>query len=162
MRHDAANSTRNVMATFFGLPREVSDPAAGDALIRIIDEKFDLVLIMEHIDESLVLMKRRLCWTIKDILYLPLRVKDYEGKANGNEEDQEQLIARHQEWSPIDYAIYDHFALKLQVGKMEHDLVEYIFVNKLLTYLLSYLSISCPGVAHDLARSLYRGFSFSV
>ncbi|KAI0222822.1 Galactose-3-O-sulfotransferase 2 [Lamellibrachia satsuma] len=128
MRHDKANSTRNVMATFFGLPRAVSDPAAGDALIRLIDEKFDLVLIMEHIDESLVLMKRRLYWTTKDILYLPLRVQKYEGKANGNEEDQEQLIARHQEWSPIDYAIYDHFARKLQaqiaVEDKLHDEVE--------------------------------------
>ncbi|KAI0242111.1 hypothetical protein LSAT2_014850 [Lamellibrachia satsuma] len=102
----AADASRNKMA--------VSDPAAGDALIRLVDEKFDLVLIMEHIDESLVLMKRRLCWTLKDILYLPLLVEKYEGKANGKEEDQEQLIARHRDWSPIDYAIYDHFARKLQ------------------------------------------------
>ena len=144
VRHDKANSTRNVMATFFGLPRAVSDPAAGDALIRLIDEKFDLVLIMERIDESLVLMKRRLCWTTKDILYLPLRVKEYEGKANGNEEDHDQLIARHQEWSSIDYAIYDHFARKLQVRRMKHSLLEHIVVNKLLTY----LSSSCLSVAH--------------
>ena len=165
VRHDKANSTRNVMATFFGLPRAVSDPAAGDALIRLVDEKFDLVLIMEHIDESLVLMKRRLCWTLKDILYLPLRVEKYEGKANGKE-DQEQLIARHRDWSPIDYAIYDHFARKLQVGKLVHDLVEYIFVNKLLTYLLTHPFRAQVWhirlLTHDLASSLYRRFSFSV
>ena len=38
-------------------------------LIEYIDAYFDVVLIVEHIDESLVLMKRRLCWPMKDILY---------------------------------------------------------------------------------------------
>ncbi|KAI0210989.1 Galactose-3-O-sulfotransferase 2 [Lamellibrachia satsuma] len=114
VRHDKKNSTRNKMATFFGLPRGVNDQAAGDALIRLIDEKFDLVLIMERIDESLVLMKRRLCWSTKDILYLPLRVENYKGKTNGKEENKEHLIVRHRKWSTIDYAMYDHFERKLQ------------------------------------------------
>ena len=115
--HDKLNSTRNIMARFFGLPREVNDLTVGDALIRLVDEKFNLVLIMERIDESLVLMKRRLCWSTKDILYLPLRVEKYKGKINGKEEDQEQLIAQHRKWSAIDYAMYAHFGRKLQVCK---------------------------------------------
>ena len=69
--HDKTNVTRNKMAKFFGLPRGVNDPAAGEAIIRLIDEKFNLVLIMEHIDESLVLMKRNLCWSTKNISGAP-------------------------------------------------------------------------------------------
>ncbi|KAK2159316.1 hypothetical protein NP493_1726g00001 [Ridgeia piscesae] len=59
-QHDRNHRTRNIMAKFFGLNRNVSDLAAGDALIKQIDANFHLVLTMECIDESIVLMKRRL------------------------------------------------------------------------------------------------------
>ena len=39
-----------------------------------LDEEFDLVLIAEHLDESLVVMKRLLCWEFDDIVYIPQRV----------------------------------------------------------------------------------------
>ena len=121
-QHDRVYRTRNIMAKFFGLNRNVSDLAAGDALIKQIDANFHLVLIMERIDESLVLMKRRLCWSAKDILFLPLRVLKYKGKATGTQEDEDSLIARHRKWSGIDYAIYDHFVRKLQVSRIKHGL----------------------------------------
>ena len=40
------------------------------------------MLITEHYDESLIVMRRKLCWEISDILCLPLRIghhgnKDY-------------------------------------------------------------------------------------
>ena len=147
--HDKEKSTRNIMAKFFGLSRGVNDPAAGEALIRLIDEKFNLVLIMERIDESLVLMKRRLCWSTKDILYLPLRVQNYKGKINRKEEVQDELIARHRKWSTIDYSMYDHFERKLQVSRTLHGLVECILINKSLTY----LSSTNIGVAHEVCTN---------
>ena len=119
LRHDKANTTRNISARFFGLNRRVSDKATGDALIQHIDRKFGMVLIMERIDESLVLLKRRLCWSTKDILYLPLRVVEYKGKAKETEQDQEELIAKHRKWSNIDYDMYDHFDGRLQVSRTE-------------------------------------------
>ena len=118
-RHDKVNTTRNISARFFGLNRRVSDKASGDALIQHIDRKFGMVLIMERIDESLVLLKRRLCWSTKDILYLPLRVVEYKGKAKETEQDQEELIAKHRKWSNIDYDMYDHFDGRLQVSRTE-------------------------------------------
>ena len=119
-RHDKVNTTRNISARFFGLNRRVSDKASGDALIQHIDRKFGMVLIMERIDESLVLLKRRLCWSRKDILYLPLRVVEYKGKAKETEQDQEELIAKHRKWSNIDYDMYDHFDGRLQVSRTEY------------------------------------------
>ena len=116
-RHDKVNTTRNISARFFGLNRRVSDKASGDALIQHIDRKFGMVLIIERIDESLVLLKRRLCWSTKDILYLPLRVVKYKGKAKETEQDQEELIAKHRKWSNIDYDMYDHFVSRLQVSR---------------------------------------------
>ena len=119
-QHDRRNRTRNIMAKFFGLNRKVSDLAAGDALIKEIDAKFHLILIMERIDESMVLMKRRLCWSSKDILFLPLRVEKYEGKTNGTPNNKDTIIARHRKWSGIDYALYDHFVRKLQVSRTKY------------------------------------------
>ncbi len=39
-----------------------------------LDKIFQLVLIKEYLHESLVLLKRKLCWDLEDILYAPLKV----------------------------------------------------------------------------------------
>ena len=109
---DKRNDSRNVMSRYFGLPWKVSDKKAGDELIKLADRKFDLVLIMELIDEGYVLLKRRLCWTIKEILYHTIRTSKYNGKVVDQTDD---LIAKHRKWSSIDYAMYEHFKTKLQV-----------------------------------------------
>ena len=110
---DKRNDSRNVMSRYFGLPWKISDKKSGDELVKLADRKFDLVLIMELLDEGYVLLKRRLCWTTKDILYHTIRT----GKYNGKDVDQtDDLIAKHRKWSSIDYAMYEHFKKKLQVG----------------------------------------------
>ncbi|XP_006815960.1 galactosylceramide sulfotransferase-like [Saccoglossus kowalevskii] len=38
--------------------------------INKLDEEFDLVLIAEYFDESLILLKRLMCWEFEDIVYL--------------------------------------------------------------------------------------------
>ncbi|KAK6177620.1 hypothetical protein SNE40_015682 [Patella caerulea] len=38
--------------------------------IQLLDIEFDLVMILEYFDESLILLKRKLCWDIRDIVYL--------------------------------------------------------------------------------------------
>lgn len=43
-------------------------------------EKIDLVLIMEYFDESLVLLKRELCWDLDDVVYFKLNKRSQEYK----------------------------------------------------------------------------------
>ena len=43
-------------------------------------EKIDLVLIMEYFDESLVLLKRELCWDLDDVVYFKLNQRSQEYK----------------------------------------------------------------------------------
>ena len=38
--------------------------------IMFYESEFDLVLLAERFDESLVVMKELLCWDLKDIMYL--------------------------------------------------------------------------------------------
>ena len=47
-------------------------PAELDRLISVLKERF-IVLITDHMDESLVMMRRKLCWEMDDIVYLSLK-----------------------------------------------------------------------------------------
>ena len=48
--------------------------------INDLAEKIDLVLIMEYFDESLVLLKRELCWDLDDVVYFKLNQRSQEYK----------------------------------------------------------------------------------
>ena len=39
------------------------------SIIAFLDREFDLVMIMDYFDESVVLLKRLVCWELDDILY---------------------------------------------------------------------------------------------
>ena len=53
-------------------------------------EKIDLVLITEYFDESLVLLKRELCWELDDVVYFKLNQRSKEYK-QANITDQQQV-----------------------------------------------------------------------
>lgn len=61
------------MSRDFGIPGD--DITIKDKLIehlKTFSQDFLLIMVMEMFDESLVLMKRYLCWDLKDIVYIPL------------------------------------------------------------------------------------------
>ncbi|XP_077985315.1 galactosylceramide sulfotransferase-like [Glandiceps talaboti] len=45
-----------------------------DAKIKRLDNELDLVLLTDFYDESLLLLKKIMCWDFEDILYLPFKV----------------------------------------------------------------------------------------
>ena len=47
-----------------------------DAKIQELDEKFDLVMMVEQFQESLILMKNLFCWEVGDITNLKLNGRD--------------------------------------------------------------------------------------
>lgn len=73
MRQKAEPLIRNPLMFDLGLSfKHYQNITAVNEYIRFLGKEFDLVMIMEYFDESLVLMKRLLCWEIEDILYLKL------------------------------------------------------------------------------------------
>lgn len=63
-----------------GLKRiHFSDQEFINNTIEDLDEAIDLVLIAEYMDESLVLLKRALCWDLDDVVYFThrQRANDY-------------------------------------------------------------------------------------
>jgi len=71
--------------------------------IKYIEEEYDLVLINEYYDESLILMKNELCWDFEDILYLKQRVRN--ASAPLNDEIKANILSLNQ----ADLRLYDHF-----------------------------------------------------
>ena len=77
--------------------------------IQELDKQFDLVLIAEHFDESLVLLDDILCWPQKDLTYLKQNERTPEAKSNMTSRTRTLL----KKWLWADYLLYDHFKEKL-------------------------------------------------
>ena len=73
--------------------------------IRLLQQEFDLVMLMEYFDESLVLLKRRFCWKIEDVLYF---------KQNERTNKEKQIITSQamkliRKWNSEDVFLYHVF-----------------------------------------------------
>ena len=73
--------------------------------IRFLQKEFDLVMLMEYFDESLVLLKRRFCWKIEDILYFKLNERLEKHKQSVPSEVKEDI----RKWNSGDVLLYDVF-----------------------------------------------------
>ncbi|KAM4694600.1 galactose-3-O-sulfotransferase 2-like [Discoglossus pictus] len=72
---------------------------------RTVEATFDLVMITEYFDESLVLLKDALCWSLDDVLSIPLNIRNYTSKFSINQETQERI----KNWNKMDWQLYVYF-----------------------------------------------------
>ena len=97
-----------------------------------IEEEFDLVLISDYFDESMVLLKRQLKWSLRDILYLRVNAmtlaKDSPWRSEPNITSAEFLAFRH--CNMVDYELYDHF-LPIFLDKIDK---EYLFEEEVAAF----------------------------
>ena len=73
--------------------------------INFLQQEFDLVLLQEYFDESLVLLKRRFCWEIEDILYFKLNERTDKEKGTLTSDTREKI----RKWNWGDVLLYDVF-----------------------------------------------------
>lgn len=64
------------------------------------------MVIAEHPDESLIVMRRKLCWDIFDILYLPLNVRKYPSKKKTLDK---KLAEKLRNWNRVDWMLHKGF-----------------------------------------------------
>jgi galactosylceramide sulfotransferase len=83
------------------------DIKAVNEYINFLDGEFDVVLILEHFDESLVLMKRLFCWEMRDILYIKQmeRLKSEKNREVITNEVRSKIMS----WNQADAMLYRHF-----------------------------------------------------
>lgn len=97
--------TRNVMARDLGFPA-TSSPNRLNSYLTALDRTMKLVLLVEHFEESLILMKRYLHWSLEDILFIPNNVwKGVWSVKNLTASDVDLFAKRNS----LDYTIYNYF-----------------------------------------------------
>lgn len=105
---DAFNSfyLKNLLFFDFGFDNnmEADDPRVMRD-IHNLSKHFDLVLIAEYFEESLILLKDTLCWTMADILYFKLNAR----KSSYVSRLTPELRAKALQWNGADWRLYQHF-----------------------------------------------------
>ncbi|OWF42716.1 galactose-3-O-sulfotransferase 2-like [Mizuhopecten yessoensis] len=104
----------NMMAIEFGFPGELflnMDRKGLQMYLRKLDKEMDIMLVVEHFDESIVLMRRLLNWDLRYMLYGKIHVNKEEDPRLQFGSTEEQLFKNR---SYLDYALYDLFLEKMK------------------------------------------------
>lgn len=97
---------RNNMWFDFGFDNNAQ--AEADYVHRSLSEverQFQLVLIADYFDESMVLLRRRLRWQLDDVVSFKLNVRSQRTISRLTPESQE----RAKRWCELDWQLYQHF-----------------------------------------------------
>ncbi|XP_050413957.2 galactosylceramide sulfotransferase isoform X1 [Patella vulgata] len=98
--------TNNRMAVDFGFPTKyLKNSTKMLKYVQDLNLTFDLVMITERFDESMILLRRMLNWSFKDILYIKLNAFKNKSKNNINS----TLMDKVKKFSELDYILYDYF-----------------------------------------------------
>ncbi|XP_060049370.1 uncharacterized protein LOC132539236 [Erinaceus europaeus] len=111
-RRSDAHYGRDLQAFDLGLVRPsrrahpgVRSPRHLRALVRAAAARFPLVLIAEHLDASLVLLGRALCWPPAALVAFPANRR----AAFARQPLPPAMARRARAWSALDWALYSHF-----------------------------------------------------
>lgn len=138
--------TRNSMGKDFGFSPYLKplDSTAIEAKLNSLGEEFALVMVMERFDESLVLMRRLLNWSLSDILYLKSNAHRHKPVIIS---EKEQIKFRTTCF--MDYAIYDYFK-KIFEEKLSLQQTDFWEEVKHFKSVLSILNNFCGGAGTRL------------
>lgn len=103
---DRLKLIRNGM--FFDLGMKSSDfddSAKIQAAIQRLDNEFDLVLLTEYFEESMVMLKNLLCWTTEDMIHFNLNQRHQSERRNISS----HLVQKIHQWNRADTALYEYF-----------------------------------------------------
>ncbi|XP_052778126.1 galactose-3-O-sulfotransferase 2-like [Mya arenaria] len=146
--------TDNRQALDLGVPpKRVRQPVYIKTYIKLLDKAFDLVLITEYFDESLVLLRRKMSLSTKDILYLKKNIAYKQFNFNFSAHDY-VLLRR---WAPADHMIYEHFHSKfIRTLKSEPSVVdEVMWYRTVLRNAQDFCSGSDARSHLDIGESLW-------
>ncbi|CAB3364870.1 Hypothetical predicted protein [Cloeon dipterum] len=109
----------NQMAFDVGLmPEDFYKKWRVNQTIKHMDEQFDLVMISEHMEASLVLLADTMCWPLEEVAFVSLNRRLNSTTVRTKLSDTEKEKLRKVNWA--DARIYDHFK-----GEFERKVREY-------------------------------------
>ena len=118
------------------------------------------IIITEYFDESVLLLNEKLCWDIKDVLFLTHKNASYYGKEK-LPVDYGVLYERHQNISHLDYVLYDHF-LKRHKQKVMNAGKEFQEKLSLFREMKDSANAFCFRIFEELMHSPDKSTSFHV
>ncbi|CAG0902411.1 unnamed protein product [Cyprideis torosa] len=102
---------RNQMLVDFGMPRnDTSNMTKVRNFVKQMDKEFDLVLIAERFEESVVLMKELFHWDFEDVAFVRLN-----SAASSKKPLSPMAQKRLRKYLEGDYFLYNHFRKKLEM-----------------------------------------------
>lgn len=111
-----------------------------ESFIQNVEDKFQLVLITEFMDESLVLLKRLWCWNMSDILYLSSKVSTGSRlRMRRVYRPQSPYTEKVRQLNYADAALYDYFnatlwqRIEAEGEDFQKDLQEYQTAKRKVT-----------------------------
>ena len=118
-RHELNKFGRNQMLFDLGFTdEEFYHPTDVISYINYLDKAFDLVMIAEYFEESLVLLKDLLCVDLSELLHFDMKKAD--PKTNSGSKNETPPVGM-QEWLHADYLLYSHFWHKFKTKIEEFD-----------------------------------------
>ena len=109
--------------------------------IKYLDRVFDMLLFTELFDESLVLLRRRLHWKTKDIVYMKVNVFKQKVKAPwaSRKEYPAYVMQKFARFAALDIALYDFFFDKFrkQIENQGEDFQDEVSAFKKLNTLVA-------------------------
>ncbi|XP_078677870.1 galactosylceramide sulfotransferase-like [Branchiostoma floridae x Branchiostoma belcheri] len=102
---------RNKQAFVMGFPPDLlgtQDTRLMDNVIKQLDQWYTFVIINEYYDESLVMLRRKLCWGLFDILHSTKHVNKQHNRKKYVSLTNKQL-QNHKRINTIDFRMYDFF-----------------------------------------------------
>ncbi|XP_066269895.1 galactose-3-O-sulfotransferase 3-like isoform X3 [Branchiostoma lanceolatum] len=108
---DPYSKHRNFQAHYLGFPTKLMASKNTSQLyeaLRTVASWYSMVIITEYWEESLVLLKRKFCWTMYDILHTTRRLHALK-KRKEHAPLTDKQKANHKRISNIDYMMYDYF-----------------------------------------------------
>ncbi|XP_038049246.1 uncharacterized protein LOC119722913 [Patiria miniata] len=98
---------RNQMMYDLGLDARFMDDTSPEVhdYIAMIEKNFQVVLIAEYFEESLILLKDLLCWTLDDIVYFNQNSRSQSSVRRVTASMRRGIL----EWNAADTSMYEHF-----------------------------------------------------
>ncbi|XP_072046995.1 galactosylceramide sulfotransferase-like [Amphiura filiformis] len=122
-KHDDRFLNNNQMLDL-GLPaKDFRNQSAVALHIKKLSREIDLVLITEYFDESLLLLRKLMCWSFDDILYLKQKVR-----SSRSQPLSESTKDKIRTWNEADTSLYEYFnetlweKIKSYGPRFQHDL----------------------------------------
>ena len=99
-------------------PEDYGNKKKMQNLISEIDQTFDLIMILEDFNESMVLLKNGLSWNYEDLLSIKLNVHNEKTKSVISEGAKDSL----RKWLKSSYIFYEYF----KVSKLVF--IKYVYI----------------------------------